>query len=213
MQKGSASRRVRRSRELRLVSGSAGSSAQVSSSDEICRGGKSPRLPRLSSQDKPSSWVFSRRSSRHSKMAQADGSRAKGATQRGEAFSPSPAPPVATEPLSWPRPPAPTPCSEPGGLLSRLGLCPPPGAGLQKELERASPARIAAADTPRGQGQKLSACPGSRTPSHGSTAGTYEVTEQPPARCWHAAPRAPPAPVTVPTPRAAKDEPGRWRPR
>lgn len=127
VQKGSASRRVRRSRELRLVSGSAGSSAQVSSSDEICRGGKSPRLPRLSSQDKPSSWVFSRRSSRHSKMAQADGSRAKGATQRGEAFSPSPAPPVATEPLSWPRPPALTPCSEPGGLLSRLGLCPPPG--------------------------------------------------------------------------------------
>lgn len=168
MQKGSARCRARQSRELRFVSGSAGSSAQVSGSDGICRAGKSLRLPRLSSRTNQAPWVFSRHSSRRSKMAQADGSHAKGAPQSGEASSPKPAPLVAAEPLSWPRPPALTACSEPGGVLSCLGLCPPPGVGLQG----ASPARIAAADKPRGQGQKLGACPGSRTPSHESTTGT-----------------------------------------
>lgn len=132
MQKGSARRRARRSRELRFVSGSAGSSAQVSGSDGICRAGKSPRLPRLSSRTNQAPWVFSRHSSRRSKMAQADGSRAKGAPQSRGASSPKPAPLVAAEPLSWPRPPALTACSEPGGVLSCLGLCPPPGVGLQE---------------------------------------------------------------------------------
>lgn len=132
MQKGSASRRAQQSRELRFGSGSAGSSAQVSGSDGICRAGKSPRLPRLSSRTNRAPWVFSRHSSRRSKMAQADGSHAQGATQSGEASSSSPAPLVATEPLCWPCPLALTACSEPGGVLSLLGLCPPPGVGLQE---------------------------------------------------------------------------------
>lgn len=172
MQKGSASRRAQQSRELRFGSGSAGSSAQVSGSDGICRAGKSPRLPRLSSRTNRAPWVFSRHSSRRSKMAQADGSHAQGATQSGEASSSSPAPLVATEPLCWPCPLALTACSEPGGSCPSWVCAPHQGLVCKKEVEGASPARIAAADKPRGQGQKLGACPGSRTPSHGSTTGT-----------------------------------------